>query len=328
MPKHAILITWRNMEPKVLPAFIERAKIKYGENLKRLYFENASVQESLKRNVDEVAAEESLKIFISGHGGTGIDYITDDSQRIKKTVPELVDLLAFALAKRAKSTDTSSLTQVSMISCLFGRTPDGMSASSPAAKVHTGLAAKGIYVDLTARTESIVETAEGRQTISALKHYVYEPVYGRLPKFYMPRAPYTKVRHTFSDGAPVSQIAAYDGDDTYSEASTLDGRRLLWADYVVNELVKRIELKGTGTFATGPKDVTDSRQQVLRDLVTWYDNVHHPAGLKVKLETLIDGTGDNESDNFLIHRNALSRKFSSEEPKTAQLIRSLLASYP
>jgi hypothetical protein len=90
-----------------------------------------------------------------------------------------------------------------MISCLFGRTADGKATSTPAAKPHEGLADWDVFVDLVARTESIVATQEGRKTISLLNHEVYEPTYGRLPKFYQPKVPYSKVLHTFNGDARV-----------------------------------------------------------------------------------------------------------------------------
>jgi len=327
MPTHAVLITWRNMEPKVLPGFISRAQTKYGGNFHRIYFDGSATQD-LQHWVGGIPAEDRIKIFISGHGNVGVHYITDDTQTVKKTVDDLVDLVSDGLHGRATSKATSRMCQVNMISCLFGRTPDGRANSSPAARLHDGLADWDVFVDLVARTESIVGSPDGRMTSSQLSHRVYEPVYGRLPKFFLPKVPYTKVLFTFEGDAKVMRIATYDRDDTYIEASTLDGRRTMWADYSVDQIVQTINLKGTGLFGTGAKDVTDEREKVFKNIITWYDAVRNPVGLKGKLEALVDGQGESETDNFLLHRNPITAKTSSSIPKKATLIQSLLAAYP
>lgn len=329
MPTRAILITWRNMDARVLPAFIAKAQHKYAGNFHRLYFDDA-LNQPLRDLVASFPATDRLKIYISGHGGTGINYITDDTQTQKKTVDDLVDLLSDALMRRDTSRQTSAQCQINMISCLFGRTADGSATSTPAAKLHEGLADWDVFVDLVARTESIVATNEGRKTISLLNHEVYEPTYGRLPKFYQPKVAYSKVLHTFNGNARVVSFARYDGEDTYIEATSLDGRRLLWADYAVNQIVKTIHLKGTGLFGTGPKEVTDAREKVLEGIVVWYDAMRHPAGLKAKLESLVDGSGapGNSLENFLKHRDVSSSLMSSAIPKKARLIQGLLAGWP
>ena len=83
----AILVTYRDMEPKVLPEFITKARDKYRDDrFKQLYFDDAGLKDSLLRAVDDIPADQKLKIFISGHGGTGIQYITADDQVRKQTV--------------------------------------------------------------------------------------------------------------------------------------------------------------------------------------------------------------------------------------------------
>lgn len=324
---HAVLITWQNMEPKVLPRFISKATTKYGANFHRIYFDGNTAG-NLNALVRGIPADERLKIFISGHGGVGIDYITDDTQTVRKSVDELIDLVMDGLHGRDTRKATSNLCQVNMVSCLFGRTPDGRANTSPAAKLHDGLTDWDVFVDLVARTESIVATPTGRMTNSQLSHRVYEPVYGRLPRFFLPKVPYTKVLFTFNGDARVMRFAAYDPGDTYIEASTLDGRRILWADYTVDQIVQMIHLKGTGILGTGAKDVTDKREQVLRDIATGYDTLRNPQLLKLRLEALVDGTGDSESNNFLKHRNLISAAVSSSAPAKALRIRDFLAAYP
>jgi hypothetical protein len=325
---HAILLTWKNMEARVLPHFIARAAGKYGADFHQLYFDSGTVSADLVTRVAEIPNGERLKVYISGHGGVGVDYITDDTELRRKTVPELVELLAPALAERAPDRDEAANTQVNMVSCLFGRTPDGQSGSSPAAKLHQGLADRGVYVELIARTESVVAMDVGRSTVSIMQKQVYEPVYGRKPKFIRNKVPYTKVRHTFRDGGRIISLAAFDGVDTHLETSTLEGRRFLWTDYVIAEMVKLIELKGTGFLGSGPKDVTDTRQQVIRDLIIWYDMMHNPVLLRAKMAALVDGTGEDDRSNFLKHRNPFSGAFSSDKPKTGAVIETLLQRHP
>jgi hypothetical protein len=317
------------MENKVLPDFIAKAAGKYGDNFHRLYLDDR-INGSFTDLVETVPKDERLKIYVSGHGGVGIDFITDDTQQRKFTVDDLVDLLADGLMSRNTTKATSGLCQVNMISCLFGRTVNGRADSAPAAKVHSGLADWDVFVDLVARTESIVCTRDGRQTISLLNHHVYEPVHGRLPQFYIPKAPYTKVLYTFQGDARVTRFAAYDRNDSYVESSTLEGRRLLWADFVVNELAKVIHLKPSGFLGRGGMKVTDEREQVLERIITSYDVNRRPVLLEAKLKDLVDNdprkTDSNE--NFMLHRNLASALTSSEPPKKAQLIKKLLAAYP
>lgn len=329
MPTQAVLVTWRNMENRVLPEFIAKAQAKYGGAFQRLYFDG-DVRGPLAAWVAAAPAVDRLKIFISGHGGTGMDFITDDTQARRKTVDDLVDLLTDALMPRHTARATSASCQVNMLSCLFGRSPDGLATNTPAARLHEGLADWDVFVDLVARTESIVCLPGGRHTQSELGHAVYEPVYGRQARFLLPKAAYTKVLHTYHAGARVIRYAAYDGADTYVEASTLDGRRLLWADFVVDRLVRVIRLRRTGTFGTGPLAVTDAREQVLERIVSVYDALRNAALLKQRLEALVDGTGDPDdaTQNFLKHRNPLTALVADEAPKKARLIRELLAVYP
>jgi len=317
------------MDVKVLPAFIAKAQLKYAGNFHRLYFDDA-VSQPLQDLVNGIPKTDRLKIYISGHGGTGIDYITDDTQTRKTTVDDLIDLLSDALQRRGTTKQTSGACQINMLSCLFGRTADGSATSTPAAKLHEGLADWDVFVDLVARTESIVCTDAGRQTISLLNHHVYEPVYGKLPKFYLPKAPYTKVLYTFNGDARVISFAAYDHDDNYIESSSRQGRQLLWADFAVNQIVRQIHLKGTGLLGRGPKEVTEIREKVLEQIVVWYEAVRNAVGLKDRLERLIDGSGEatDPKENFLMHQSKFSGATSSSLPKKAQLIQGLLAAFP
>ena len=329
MPTHAILITWDNMLPKVLVRFKAKAQAKYGAEYHELIFGDNLVSD-LSDLITSIPNDDPLRIYISGHGGTGIDYITDDSQLIRKTVDELVDLLTDGLSQRPTSKDNSAHTKVIMISCLFGRTPNGQAMVSPAAKLHDGLADWDVFVDLVARTESMATGPAGHlQTISLMNHKIYERGDGRRRKLFVPRQQYTKVLYSFNGDARVSSIASYDAADTYVETTTLEGRRLLWADHATNRIVDFIKVKNSGILGKGPPTVSDSRQRKLKYTLEWYESFRQPPMLKAKLEALVpvnDFTGPSD-ENFTTHRN-IFRKNGSSVPKTAQFVRSILSDYP
>lgn len=317
-----ILITWRNMMAKVLPQLRANMQAKHKDNgYEELFFDDGPLKDTLHGKIPADRAER-VKLYISGHGGVGIDYIADDSETQKQTGDDLAALLTYALKDRATSKGESAATQVNMISCLFARTPDGGAFSSPAAKLHKKLADNGIYVDLVGRTESVVATNDGRKTISLLNHKVYEPVYGRIPMFFVSKVPFSKVLHTFDGEAQQIKLASYAADGHYVDTDNLEGRRVLWAEHAVNRIVQKIQ------FDTKTQTVKDERQKKLGDIVTQYDTLRRPALLKTSLERLTDGTGTTTSDNFLLHRNWFSAKLSSSEPKTAAFVRELLSSYP
>jgi hypothetical protein len=327
MATHAILVTYKDMESGVLPEFISRATQKYGALFTRLYFDSGTLKGKLYFAVRGVPVTDKLKIYISGHGGTGIDYIMNDAQNQKQTLEDLAKLLSFALRERATSPAACADTEVNMISCLFGRTPDGRMDTSPAAKLHRELATWHVYVNLVARTESVVATKKGVQTISAINYYVYEPFVEKNQryKYFKPKVPYTKILCTYNGNAPVVSLRELDtGPDRYIEADSPAGQRSLWADYVVNEFVKRIHLTATERGM----EIIDARELKLRDLVFWYDTFHKPVGLKAKMEALVDGSGEDQESDFTLHRNFLSKVFSTKVPKTAKLIQDLLAKYP
>jgi hypothetical protein len=77
MPTRAILITYRDMETK-MTELVKKATLKYA-SFKQLYFDSGyQLSLSLRYVVDRIPKSDKLKIFISGHGGTGIEYITAD----------------------------------------------------------------------------------------------------------------------------------------------------------------------------------------------------------------------------------------------------------
>jgi len=317
MPTHAILITYKDMETKVLPEFITKARDKYGDRFTQLYFDSAVLKGKLYVAIKAIPDGDRLKIFISGHGGTGIQYITDDAQVRKQTVGDLISLLRYALRERATSWADSQDTEVNMVSCLFGRTPDGGLQGCPAVRLHQELTTWHVYVDVVARTESIVATAIGRQTISPLNDKINVPVYGKIPIFYNRKTQFSKIRCTYRSGVPVVLIKDYyNRDEPCINSESVEGRRILWADNVINELVKYIQPP------KGQTEVTDARHAKLCNLVIWYDNFHRPDVLRQKMEDLVP--------EFTSHRDFLSQAVPTFIwlPRTAKLIKTLLNAYP
>jgi hypothetical protein len=144
MPTSAILVAYKDMEPKVLREFITKARAKYGDRFSQLYFDDSAMllKALLRRAVNETPAGQKLKIFISGHGGTGIQYITAEDRVRKQTVGDLAVLLADGLINRATSMGDSANTEVNMASCLFGRISSAGLAECPAVRLHAALATK------------------------------------------------------------------------------------------------------------------------------------------------------------------------------------------
>jgi hypothetical protein len=329
MPTYAILVTYRDMEPKVLPEFITKARGKYGDRFTQLYFDSGALKGKLYTAVKAIPDGDRLKIFISGHGGTGIQYITDDAQVRKQTVDDLTSLLRYALRERATSWANSANTEVNMVSCLFGRTPDSSLGGCPAVRLHQQLLTWHIYVDLVARTESIFAMATGRHTASLLNYSVNVPIYGKRPKFYIRKTQFSKIRCTYRNGVPVVLIIDYiNKDEPYINSQSLEGRRILWADKVINELVKYIQPP------KGQTEVTDTRHAKLRDLVTWYDMFRKPEGLRQKLADLLPEFSSHRGFGLDVLPTAISTQISTTIsthialPKTVQLIKTLLSTYP
>jgi hypothetical protein len=96
--KYAILITYRDMESGILPGFVAKAKDKYKANFFRVQLDSGTKEAKslLKGFVDPnqyIPTGDTLKIFISGHAATGIQYITDNSGNLKMSIDDLVDIL-------------------------------------------------------------------------------------------------------------------------------------------------------------------------------------------------------------------------------------------
>ena len=318
MPTSAILVTYKDMEPGVLPEFIKKATIKYEEYFKRLYFDDAGLKAYLRREVNETPAKGKLKIFISGHGGTGIQCITNDAQNRKQTVEDLTNLLHYALQKRATDPRNSKDTEVNMVSCLFGRTPVGGLGQCPAVRLHLELCRRHVYVDLVARTESVNSKAIGRTTISPRIQSIEEPISGiELNVNRVRKTPFSKIRCTYGNFSPIVEIRTYNHpmfrDEPYINSESREGKRILWADIVVDEIVKYIT---PSRVAGKMQKITDAKHQKLYDLLIAYEPLRLPEQLKGGMERLMP--------ELSIHRGIHGFGL----PKTAELIRNLLRTYP
>jgi hypothetical protein len=358
MPDHAILITYKDME-KQMNEVAKKAALKY-ESFKQLYFDSGyQLSFSLRYVVDRIPKKDKLKIYISGHGGTGQQYITAEDRVRKQTVGELAVLLADGLINRATSMGDSANTEVNMVSCLFGRISSAGLAECPAVRLHAALATKETYVDLVARTEYVGAKGRRRVTMS-LRHGEIDTLqYNKLIKegnelrealskdpdnyiterhlqdnrlalqkqnfasWQRPRAQFTKIRCTYRSGAAVVLIRDYDkGEGIHINSENREGRRILWADNVINELVKYI------TPPSGQTEVTDARHKTLYQTLAWYDTARDPEGLKARMEALISRAGgDDPAKNFLKDRG-IGKLIPFRLPKTAQLIERLLRAYP
>jgi hypothetical protein len=326
MPTYAILITYMDLTENNTE-LVSKARRKYA-SFKQLYFDSGwSLRGLLSFEVAKIPTKEKLKIYISGHGRTGIQYITDNDGAQQQSVEGLAALLECALNARATSMGASENTEVNMFSCSFGRTPDGGLAKCPAVRLHKMLAAKEVYVDLVARTEWLAAKPSGRVTMSpqhrqidALEYIKYlqdgqkqkaltmAPV---VESWKRRKTQFTKIRCTYRSGAAVVLIRDYDkGAGIHINSESLQGRCILWADNVINELVEYIR---------PPTEVADAQYKILYQAVKWYDATRDPGAFYQSLLLAIPNLSisrTKEKINFTTHRN------------TALLIKRLLKAYP
>jgi hypothetical protein len=202
------------------------------------------------------------------------------------------------------------------------------------------------FADLVARTEWLAAKPSGRVTMSphhqhidSLEYnkYLQDAVNTDVPyfqKYYRKQARemdveswkrrktrFTKLRCTYQSGAAVYLLRDYNGEDIGINDVGREGRRILWADNVINQLVEYI------TPPDGQTKVTDERHKTLYQMLVWYDKARDPERLKAKMEVLISGTGgDDPAKNFRRDRGiGVLNPFSL--PKTARLIQRLLEDY-
>lgn len=317
---------------KPLAAFAPRAAEKHRDNgFEVVYFDSAqdhpgvSLAVHLRARIP-ASLDERVKLYISGHGGIGCDFITDDTEAQRQTVDQLARLLIEALGHRATATARCSQTQINMVSCLFARSPNGVAESSPAAKLHRKLIDNGIFVELIGRTEAIVALPEGRATINEFDNRVNVPVYGKTPRFYQPKTSYTKVRHTAGGvGTQIIERRDYAGD-TYVSSRTPLGLQLLWAERTIDRILRFIKTDAEGQMA-------DPRHRKLAEIAERYSTLLRPPLLKANLRELLSSSSIDENKNFLLHRDTASKMFGSVvfpgwKPKSAVFVESLLAAFP
>jgi hypothetical protein len=352
MPTHAILINYRDMEEQI-KELIDKAARKY-YSFQQFYFDSVFLDVLLRHAVRDTPADHKLKIFISGHGGTGQQYITANDRVRKQTVEDLAGLLCFALrSQRATSRANSENTEVNMVSCLFGRISSAGLAECPAVLLHRELCSWQVYVDLVARTEYVAARATGRVTMSLRHGKIDKLKYDKLfqetskldPNDYVDdyhrrknlaemqqmvkswqrhQAQFTKIRCTYRNDAAVVLIRDYkkEADDIHINSESREGRRILWADNVINELVKYI------TPPSGQTEVTDARHKTLYQTLEWYDTARDPEGLKAKMEVLISGAGGDDPAKKFLKDRGIGKLIPFRLPKTALLIQELLRAYP
>jgi hypothetical protein len=213
-----------------------------------------------------------------------------------------------------------------MITCLFGRTPDGATDKIPAVKLHRELATRGVFLDLVARTESIQNPDNSsRVTISPMREKIIEST-GRKPQTidFKGKRRFTKILCTFRNDAPVVLLKPYSKREEDIDSETLEGRRLLWADNVVNEIVKFITVTGG--------EINDARHQTLYDFAIWFDSANDPVGLKRKLDSVVAEPdvmwiNVDRAKNFTVDRG-IGMLNPWSVPKTAIFVRQLLRTYP
>jgi len=279
------------------------------------------------RSIVPANLAERVKLYISGHGGTGHDFITDDTQVQRQTVDQLASLLKKVLDHRATVPEQCARTQINMVSCLFARSPDSAAHTSPAAKLHRKLLDNHIYVDLVGRTEAITSLLQGRATISEYDRRITLLSYEKHPTFYRAKVSYTKVLHTVRNGAQVIMRRNYDNDDDpYIDNASPEGKQLLWAERAVDRIFEFVKLDGEGNAA-------DVRHAKLIQIAKLYCDKPRPGILRADLAKLLDPKNANEDENFLLHRDTMTKMFGTVFkpgwlPKSAVLVRSLLDAFP
>jgi len=325
--KHAIMISYADLASNVLPDFVAKQKAKHGDNFHQLWFDRGEKESQLMRHiVERIPANDGLKVFICGHGNIGIEFVTDDSESRKQTLDDIARFLIYGLGSRCIAKDQAAKTRINMIACRFGRTPDGTADKIPAVMLHQKLFKRGLYVEVEARTESIItfrkkgepETPRRTMGISQEKKEESE---GKAYS-YTPRRQYTKLLCTCVQGNAIAQFKSYDAQHADILVNDLVGRRFLWGENVVNEVTKYLN------FSHG-NIVGDGREKTLWQIIKWFENGRDPEALKERFEKVLSGEGVGLTDNdFTKHRNPVSAMFAWSEPKTAQLVRSLLQKYP
>jgi hypothetical protein len=290
----------------------------------------------LKRATQIVPITDVLEVCICGHGNIGIDYIANNANNAKISVKDLARILVAGLGARANSKQTASLTRINMLSCLFGRSVDRSYEKSPAGKLHQALMDKRVYVELIARTEMVVSDQNQGQLTAALVKSTFEDFGGAMKK----SQPYSKVRWYYDvNGDPKIGIADYERYASGSivsrrhliDVSTIEGQQIIWAEYVITELIKEKSIHTAGTQVIGEEtvkriDPSDTRGSALYNIIVQYE-MHDwtPQQLRDALQLLVTSDSLDPTKNFTIH---MGRHAPSRDPARARKITSLLSKYP
>lgn len=316
MPDHAISILFQDMT-SLTSHLTNKVQQKYGNNFSTFDLDNLqNLKSHLTRKLSSIPNADKLKIFITGHGGFGVQYIANEARVKKVTVDDLVNALAKPLQQRAASPRTSPNTLIDMNSCLFGRSIDASFDNCPAVRLHRGLAQKDVFVDLVARTESLTSSADGRTSTPRVED--------KLNSDFNPirKAQFTKIKCTYQDGRnPIVFIRDYT-KDAFIGAGDVKYRRILWADHVVNQFVSYMKTEPR----IGGDKISDERHFAVSYLLKGYENNRDAVQLKDGLARLVaeDNKSTDTNKNFLIHRNW----YGLGTPKTAAFIIDLLNQYP
>jgi hypothetical protein len=126
----------------------------------------------------------------------------------------------------------------------------------------------------------------GRETISPFDN-AYNDAAEKGNKLFR-KLNFTKIRCNFHNNMAIVQLRSYDdGDDIYIPSDDQRFKRSFWADHVVDKIMKCIRRKPIN----GQLEVTDVREQALKNLFEKYNAVRRPEYLKQLLDKLVDGTG-------------------------------------
>jgi hypothetical protein len=314
MPKRAILIGYKNMLAGSSD-LIAKMRQNY-PNAAVCQFDQRA-ERGFKVAMQICKPDDPLKIFILGHGGNGLYFITDDTRKRQQSLEDLTKLLKAGLDKRCNWPPASQYTEINMLACQFGRAPGGRVYDSPAVKLHRSLMSNGIFVNLVARTESISNNPQGQRiTLYPEKDAYYSANKVKIPNSaYSRKANYTKILCTFRDNEPIIRIRDYAKGEWIATAS-IKGLRIVWADKVIDILMKNIQLDKGGT-------ASNERQGALDKLAIAYGRSRDPTGLKGDMEDLL------KDARFTSHRSEFSKLFNSDSlPATAQIVKDLLTEYP
>jgi hypothetical protein len=275
-----------------------------------------------------------LKLLLHGHGDGVHDSISNDGSTASKSADELTTLVRTLLQGRAATAATAPSTAVIMLSCLYGRAQGGDLKRSNAWALHRKLQAAGVYVELVARTELVVQSGTGIQQSTHLRHLMNQAASGAR------KLPFGKVRCFYGGAAYTPELELVDSIGAASVASTSTAAaRQVWALSTIGALL---------SHANNPSQKANHRE--IHNALVAYDTVqdlrvshdHDPPFLKQILEYLSGRSatvplpaGYGATPVFVSsrltqikHRSIGFFGYHSAEPLTTQELVRLLGTYP